>query len=28
MIVLVDGQGVIKCYQCRNLEAMLETIQP
>ena len=28
MIVLVDGQGTIKCYQCRNLEAMLETIQP
>jgi len=28
MIVLVDGQGVIKCYQCRNLEAMLETIRP
>jgi len=28
MIVLVDGQGTIKCYQCRNLEAMLETIRP
>jgi peroxiredoxin len=28
MIVLVDGQGTIKCYQCRNLEAMLETMRP
>lgn len=27
MIVLVDGQGIIKCYQCRNLEAMLETVR-
>ncbi len=28
MIVLVDGQGSIRCYQCRNLEAMLETLRP
>lgn len=28
MIVLVDGQGIIKCYQCRNLEATLETFRP
>jgi len=28
MIVLLDGKGTIRCYQCRNLEAMLETIRP
>jgi peroxiredoxin len=28
MIVLVDGQGTIQCYQCRNFEAMLETLRP
>ena len=28
MMLLVDGQGTIKCYQCRNLEAMLETMRP
>lgn len=27
-IVLVDGQGKILCYQCRNLETMLETFKP